>query len=468
MTFQRDLAWQHLNHTYKSSISYHFARYALTLNYSLLPANVVHQAKRCLLDALGVAIGAYEAPGRLVMEKSIKEMGGPEEATLFCTGMRTSALNAALSNSFLIRFLDYNDKGGGGHNSECVASIMAAAEREKASGKDFLASIVISYELGARFSDSFKHSPEEMGLSPDMRAAFNQSPALGKMMGLNEEQIANAICIAGSHTMPMGILDADRDENSMSKNIRFGWAAHDALLACILARNGFTGPIRIFESERGIARTIGQGEMDFEVLTDFSGWRILNIWHKALPFNGSSHPHLFATLGVVKEHKVKPDDVAEVHLKVGLRESRHTTFSAKKYPRNAESADHSAFFGNAIIIRDGAMRVDAMEPKNFTDPVILDLIEKITVQHDPALGRYQATCEIVTKDGRRLKKSIDGVHGQGKSPMSDKELEEKFREMASKHMDEAQIRKIFDVCWNIEKQDNVSQLAKLMVFPGSK
>ena len=104
MTFARDLAWQTLDLAYRSSISYQLARYALGLKYELLPRDVVHQAKRSVLDALGCAIGAYEAPGRVMCEKAAKEIGGREEATVFCSGMRTSVLNAALINSFFGAF----------------------------------------------------------------------------------------------------------------------------------------------------------------------------------------------------------------------------------------------------------------------------------------------------------------------------------------------------------------------------
>jgi 2-methylcitrate dehydratase len=106
MTFQRELAWQNLDLLYRSSVAHQFARYALGLTYDKLPKEVVHQAKRCLLDTLGCAIGAYEAPGYPICESVIKEMGGPEEATVFCSGLLTSALNATLINTFLVRFLD--------------------------------------------------------------------------------------------------------------------------------------------------------------------------------------------------------------------------------------------------------------------------------------------------------------------------------------------------------------------------
>ncbi len=99
MTFQRDLAWQELELMYRSSISYQFARYALRLNNESLPQDVVHQAKRSLLDALANTFGAYDAPGRPILEDVAKELGGPEEATIIGSGLRTSASNATLVNS---------------------------------------------------------------------------------------------------------------------------------------------------------------------------------------------------------------------------------------------------------------------------------------------------------------------------------------------------------------------------------
>ena len=469
MTFQRDLAWRYIDLTYQASVAHQFARYALALNYSLLPQEVVHEAKRCVLDALGCAIGAYEAPGRIICEDTVKELGGPPEATVFCSGLRTSATNAALVNSFLVRFLDYNDWGGGGHNSDCLASVLAVAEREKAAGKDFLTSLVISYEIGERFKLSLTKPLDEQGWpSKEIRAGLNQPPALGKLMRLNETQIANAIGLCMSHTLPMRILDADREENVMAKNIAFGWAAHDAILACMLAKRGFTGPVRVIESETaGIRKCVLHDEMDLERLTDFSGWRTLDARFKAMCANGSSHGHMLATLGIVKEHDLKPEDIAAVHIRASARECRHTTTPAKKYPRNAESADHSAFYANALITKERAFGPDSIKPEKFTDPVILDLIEKITVEADPALTRYQATSEIVTKDGRRFKNRVDVPHGIGDDALTDKELEDKFSEMASKHMRSEQIKMIFEACWNLEKLDDAGRLAKLMIFPES-
>jgi len=469
MTLTRDLAWQNLDLIYRSSISHQFARYAIDLNYDLLPAEVVHQAKRSLLDALGCAIGAYHAPGRIICEAFAEEAGGPEEATVFCSGMRTSALSAALVNSFLVRFLDYNDFGGGGHNSDSIPGIIAVCEREAATGRDLLTAIVISYELGSRAAPSSSWpSLMARGWTTDTRGGLSMPPALGKIMGLTAEQIANAIGICASHSLPLNILDANREEYVMAKNLRFGWVVYDAIISCLLARRGFTGPPRIVEGDAGFNQVIYNGEMDMERMVDFSGWRILQTRHKSLCANGTTQGHVYATLAIVRENDLKPEDIASVHIRCGFREAHHTTaFPMKKYPRNAETADHSAFYANAIAIKERDFGPDAFDPEKFTDPVVLELIEKITVETDPALPEhsYEGFAEITTKDGRRFQRHVATPHGLGNDPLSDDELAAKFQKMAVKYMGAKQIQQIFDTVWNMEKITVVGELTKLMIFP---
>lgn len=470
MTWQRDLAWQNLEFAYRSSIAHQFARHALGLTFDMLPPEVVHQGKRCLLDALGCAIGAYDAPGREMCEAVLQQLGGSEEATLFGSGRRSTVLNATLLNSFLVRFLDFNDCGGGAHNSDSIPGILAIAERERAGGRDLLTSIVISYELGARVTESTGKSWGETwggkGWTPDVRGGLNMPPALGKLLQLDETQIANAIGICASHSLPLGVLDTNNEENTMSKNLRFGFVAYSAVLACLMAKQGFTGPERVVEGENGLRQVVLQGNMNLDRLTDFSGWRILQTRHKFLPANISSIGHILATLAIVQDQDLKPEQIASVRIRAGLRETLHTTYAAKKYPRNAESADHSAFYTNAIAIKEQTFGPEAYEAAKFTDPVVLDLIEKITVEPDPSLpesGR-QGIAQITTKDGRTFEKRIEVPHGFGDDPLTDSELQDKFAKMAAKHMGGAQIQKIVNAVWNIENTDNVATLTALMAF----
>ena len=285
-------------------------------------------------------------------------------------------------------------------------------------------------------------------------------------MKLSEAQIAHAIGICASHSLPLGILDTNNEENTMSKNLRFGFVAHSAVLSCLLAKRGFTGPERVVEGENGLRQVVFQGNLDLDRLTDFSGWRILQTRHKYLPANISSIAHILATLTIVKEQDLNPEQIATVRIKAGLKEAQHTTYLAKKYPRNAESADHSAFFANAIAIKEGAYGPEAFDPQKFTDPVVLGLIEKITVEPDPTIperGRAGSS-EIITTDGRKFEKRIDVPHGFGDDPLTDAELEEKFGKMAARTMSDKQIRQIFDTVWQIESHADMDKLLKLMVF----
>ncbi len=461
MTFQADLSWKQIDLLHRSSVAYQYSRYALGLKYEMLPQDVIHVAKRCVVDAFGCGIGGYDAPGRSMCEETLRELGGVEEATVFGSGLRTNAFNAAFLNSLMVRFLDYNDMGGGLHNSDAIASILAVSERQKASGPDFITALVISYELGARVAESLS-SAGSGGWNLDFRAGLTMPPTLGRLMGLDEDQIANAvgICASGSH--PLNILDTAGEERVQRKDLRFGWVACDAILSCMLAKKGFTGPVRVVEGEKGISRTMFQGQMDLDVMTDFSGWRILDTYFKGLCADYSEHGHLYATLAIVKEQNLKPSDIAAV--RVTMRNVDHTrpTFS-NKYARNAEGADHTPWFTTAVAIKDRSVSPDSAHPERFVDPVILDLIEKITVV--PNLGMPEAGRSlIVTKDGRRFEKSITTPHGRFDDQLSDKELEEKFRDMASAHMDQKQIRKALDAIWGLEKLRDASELAKLMVF----
>jgi 2-methylcitrate dehydratase len=465
MSIERDLVWQHLDAQYQSSVAHQFARYALGLDYTLLPKEVVHEAKRCLLDALGCAIGALDAPGCAACEGVVQELGGSEEATVFGSGLRTNVLGATLVNCFLVRFLDYNDIGGGGHNSDAIPAILAIAERHKACGRDLLTSLVISYELGVRLRESVVgQSLVDRGWATDVRGGLNMPPALGRLMGLSEAEIAHAIGICTSHALPLGILDADQEENSMTKNLRFGFVAYSAVLACMLAKRGFTGPVRVIEGDAGFRQVVLDGDMDLARLTDFSGWRILKTVHKCLPVNGNSLGHVLATLELVTKHDLKPEDIKSVRIKACLHETHHTTTPAKKYARNAESADHSAFFVNAIAIKDRALTPASYRPENFTDPVVLDLIEKISIEHDPSMGvfGFQGSSEIVTSDDRLYFKRVDVPHGTGSDPLTDRELEEKFRAMALEHMDEQQIQNIFDLVWDLDHLHDIGKLVSLM------
>lgn len=478
-----DLSWEYLDSRYGASVAHQYARYGLEMDYESLPDDVVRQAKRSLLDGLGCAIGAYDTEGMEACSELVDQLGGTGEATVFGMGTKTNAVDAALGNAFLVRYLDFNDSGGGGHNSDAIPSVLAVAEREGASSEEFLTALVTSYELGKRFREGIqagdfgREAFHTAGVTNDIRGGASMPPALGKLLGLDETEIANAIGICASRNAPLKILDADEEELTATKNLRFGSVASDAIRCCILAENGFTGPIRVIEGDQGIIEGLFDGKAETDPMVDFAGWRIRETDYKTISANSTSHGHILATQSIVEEHDLEPEDVASVDIRASAREVRHTTAVSRKYPRNAETANHSAHFANAVVIRDGEFGPEAFDEDNYTDPVLLDLIGKISVEVDPELPTrsLRGNSTITTTDGESYSETVTSPPGYGTrlagddvdvddvKRLTDEDLEQKFRGMAEKQMDEGQVDELVETVWNLEALDDVGDLAKLMV-----
>lgn len=447
----------------RASVASQFARYALAVNYDLLPAEVIHAAKRSLLDTIGCAIGALGAPGFDAVEQ-LAMQSGVAEATIWGTGRKCSVSGATLANSFLVRFLDYNDCGGGGHNSDAIPVIAAVAQKQRSTGKEFLTAVVLTYELGSRFGSGALLPFYAQDFLMDVRGGISLPPAIGKLMGLNEEQIANAIGVCASHSIPLGILDTNKEANYNAKNLRFGFVARDAYDACILASNGFTGPIRVIEGEHGVCQVILKNQYDLNKMTDFCEWKMLDVRYKDMCCNANSMGHLMATLKNVTENDIDYHDIASVKITTGMHESRHTTSVPKRFPVNAETADHSAYYVNAIAIKNRKFDSDAMEAKHFDDPDVLELINRMRVVGDPELPEFGCVgiSEITMNDGTKYTARVDQPHGFGNDPHTDAELEQKFRAMAQKHFDDMEIERIIKTIWNIDQLETIDPLMSLL------
>jgi len=455
-----------LEHQAKSSVAYQYARYALAMEHDMIPSAVLHAAKRSLLDTLGVAIGAFDAPGFPMMYRLARGNGGPGEATVFGSGFRATAGYATLANSFLVRFLDYNDCGGGGHNSDSIPCILAVSEKYQKSGRDFLTAVILSYELGSRFCSGALLPFYAQDFIMDIRCGVTLPPPVGRLMGMNAMQIANAIGVCASHSLPLGILDTNREANYNVKNLRVGFVARDAIDACLLAEQGFTGPVRIVEGEHGLCDVVLKGQADLEKMVNFSGWRMLDVRYKDMCCNANSMGHVMATLQNVIENDIHYEDVEAIKVVTGMHESRHTTSLWKKYPLNAETADHSAFFTNAVAIKERRYDVQSMHSDHFTDPDIIALIDKMQVIGDPALPEYGfvGISEITVKDGRTFIKRVEKPHGFGDDPHTDRELEQKFRSMACRYFSDAHIDRLIDMVWNVETLPTMEPLVQMMIL----
>jgi 2-methylcitrate dehydratase len=459
------------------SVARELANKVRDFHFGDIPAHVIHQTKRMMLDTLGCAIGGCESEASRTIQEFIKESGHPPESTVFGSGIRTSCLNATLANGAMVRYPDYNDTAfilqgetyrTGYHPSEVIPPVLALGEKHHLSGKDVIMAINLGYDLSLAFLEGVQGAGmEKKGWNGDTRGALIMPLVAGKILGLTEDQMESAVGIAGSCHAVFGILDTPAEEYTMTKNIRFPMMSYAGIMAAMLAEKGFTGPAGMIEGHDGFVHSILDGEYDLEPLLHFKGkFAIRETCIKSIIADFSSHGHLTATLNLVREHDIKPDQVAEIRITTSKRCAEHTGDPVKKYPKNKETADHSSYYLTAIAIVDRQIGPNQFTPEKYIDPRVIDLIGRVTLTGDPALdkARPAGISEIVTQEGKTYRLRVDHPRGHARNPMTDQEVIAKFKDMASVSMAESQMNRLIESVFTLDRLEDIGTLLKLMVF----
>ena len=247
----------------KMTVAEQLAREAKELQFRELPPEVVHQAKRSLLDTLGVALCGYPSEPSQIIQSMIKEMNEPSESTVFISGLKTSCLYATLANGAMLRYPDYSDRGFLtkdarvflGHHSNLIPPILAVGERQRCPGQEIITAIVLAYELSNKIYDSAQgsHRLRERGWTTEtMGHACVMGLLAGRLFGLDEKQMANALAIAGCFSLQPGVMLSP----SAARNMRTPFGAYGGILSGLLAGKGFTGALEVFEGRQGLAQIV--------------------------------------------------------------------------------------------------------------------------------------------------------------------------------------------------------------------
>src|SRR5262249_7586763 len=147
-------------------------------------------------------------------------------------------------------------------------------------------------------------------------------------------------------------------------------------------------------------------------------------------------------------------DVAEVRIRGTSHTYRSMANAAtRRYPKNAETAGHSSFYTTAIAILDRAVGPEQFSEEKIKDPRVRELADKISVEADPKLEEFVSpgVVEITTKKGEKYRCEVLRPKGHPMNPMTDADVEEKFRSMAGKFMDDRHMSRIVDTVYNLEK-----------------
>jgi 2-methylcitrate dehydratase PrpD len=420
------------------------ARHAVSLPYEALPQAVVELTKQGILDTLGVIVGASGlSPEAQVIYEYVTGLGGREESTLLGFGGKAPVAWASFFNGALGHMLDYDDtcKGPAHPGVTTVPVAFAVGERlGGVSGRDLLTAVATGYDVIARLGQSIPEAEWAMTqgwFGTQLFGYISGAATAGRLLGLDEEQMVNALGIAfnqlsGSRQMAAG-------EATHVRGMQGGFSGQGAVVAALLAQRGITGPRQILEGRYGLYKTyVRTEEPCWDALVGELGTRFPALEthsFKVWPACAGTRSPIAAILTLRDEAGVHPDNVESITIVGG---NLHTALLSepivsKQHPMTSIDGKYSIPFTVAVAMAKGAVTLQSFTPEGLRDQDVLSMARRVSYHAVPAEQKASMTptIEIHTRQGDSYARQVEVVPGDRKNPASPRLLETKFRDCAS-------------------------------------
>jgi 2-methylcitrate dehydratase len=385
----------------------------------------LEQAKLVLLDTIGCGFAALGDESARAVVETVAAFGEQPRCTVLGHERKMSAPSAVLANGTLIRVLDLNDYvvGGhplsgarGGHPSDNIPVALAAAELAHASGRDLLAAILLGYEIYGRGKALMQTDSIWDGITISGLAA----PAMaGWLLKLDEEKLAHAIALSAARApTPVAVREG---RISAAKSIANALIAQNGIQAALLAARGVTGPLDLFEAERGLKVVFAHapasaGDVLGVPLPAESF--ISRVAIKAYPCFAGAQCAVAAAIALHRRVEGNIDRLASIHVKLAdlpiVR--RQVSDPGRIAPRSREAADHSLQFLIAVALIDGTFGLAQFDNERWNDPQVSALMARLQMTTDADLARragetYPCVLSTTDHDGRAYDVEILGPPG---------------------------------------------------------
>jgi 2-methylcitrate dehydratase PrpD len=425
-----------------------------------IPAEVTHQAKRCLLDWLGVTLAGSADPSVQVLREVSDELGSDGTATVLGTGRKTTLLFAALSNGYAAHVLDFDDTYNPARTTVhgCAPVwpvVLGLGEQDRVDGRRALAAFVAGFETQVRIALAAGPAHYEVGWHVTGTVGhFGAAAAASNLLGLDAVQVANALGAAGTQAAGLkGVY------GSMGKALHPGKAAMDGLLSAFLARRGFTASTSILESERGFLRVLST-DADPALVSEGLGerWTLPDDGFKPYACGSLTHPTIEAVIVLREVHELVPDQIKSIRATVNDYVSWVT---GKAKPTTGLEGKFSIFHSAAVAAVDGAASIRQFTDERVNDPAVAAMRDRVSIVVDDDLPKDAATVELVLTDGRRLTSEVLHNKGTPAKPMTDAEIEAKFSELAAPLIGQQPAHRLAKLCWRLDECADIAEVAHL-------
>jgi 2-methylcitrate dehydratase len=411
--------------------------------------------KAHVLDALGCAIGALDGEPIAMLRAQLDDFGGNPLITLIGGG-KTAPDRAAFYNGALVRYLDFNDSylapGETCHPSDNLAPVLAAGEYAGCSGSEFLTALAVAYQVQCHLSEV---APvRARGFDHTTQGAYAVAAGVAKALGLSAVQIAHAIAVAGTANNALRVTRTGA--LSHWKGLAYPNTAFSATHAAFLALRGITGPLEVFEGNKGLMETIsGPFHVDWEVeQLDVVPRTILKKYNAEI----HSQSALEGMLELRNAHHLWLKNVERIELdtfEVAFHIIGGGEEGSKYQVQTKEEADHSLPYMLAIALLDGEMTPAQYAPDRIARPDVQTLLPRVVVRPDAALSRrfpkeMPARLRVVTRDDKDITVEKRDYEGFFTRPMPWDRVVAKFERLAAPFADSELQRAIIEAVDRIE------------------
>jgi 2-methylcitrate dehydratase PrpD len=435
------------------------AQFVVDSRYDAIPEKVRHEAKRSVLNWLGCAIGASRHEGIDIALAALAGFSGPAQASLLGRGERLDIMHAALLNGISSHMFDFDDTHLKTviHPSGPVASaLLALAEYKPMSGADFLHAFILGVEVECRIGNAVYPSHYDIGWHITGTAGvFGAAAAVGRALKLSAQQMTWALGIAA--TQSSGLREMF---GTMCKPFHPGRAAQNGMTAAFLASKNFTSSERGIEAPRGFANVLATAR-NYDEITGKLGqtWEVALNTYKPFACGIVIHPIIDGCVQLRKEQKLKAADIEGIALKV---HPLVLELTGKKTPQVGLEGKFSVYHSAAVAIIHGEGGEDVYSDACVRDPEVTTLRDKVSAEVDKSVH-----IAIRLKDGRVLTKHVEHAIGSLARPMSDADLEAKFRKFAKGILTPAEGDALLKLCWSLDKLKDAGEIARASVPAGA-
>jgi 2-methylcitrate dehydratase PrpD len=429
------------------------ADYAVKEQTSKLPADVIHHAKRAVIDWYAALLPGSRVAPAILLEQAFAEDLDRGRARL-ASGRRATLRAAALINGAASHSVEFDDiyRDAGYHpGSPVISAALAAAQATGATGEKFLRGVIVGYEVSTRIGEAVMPSHYDFWHTTGTVGCFGAAAAVATILGCNKEQFMHAVATSG--TFASGLQQAFRSQ-AMSKPLHGGHAAEAGALAAMAAAKGVTGALDILEGEVGFGKAMSKAQ-DWSKATQGLGedYHITQMTFKNHGCCGHTFPSIDGALELKNRHGLNYHDIKKIRLasyKAGLNIIDNAT------PEGEYQAKFSIQYTVAHALVHGSVRLNAFLAERMDDRDVRELMKKFEVVADPVLskgypGQRAAQVEIEMNDGRKFSHFQPYRKGDPEMPLTDDELNDKFMELAEPVLGEPRSRALLEQLWKTEK-----------------